>query len=116
MGRVSNGAPAPGGVWPPLRCSWDDWAIVIDGDNPESCCDNSNAGHAVRCLDLASGEEENQLRRLGLDWGGWLWRVNRAMDWVDEDGNLHRLEFAPDARLRPISGGHVAEQAEEVAA
>lgn len=83
-----------------LNCSWDDVAIVVGGES-----DSRNRDRFVTCVALATDEEELTLRRLSLDWGGWLWRVDRAMVWVDEDGSDHWLPFAPDARLRPINGG-----------
>lgn len=90
-----------------LNCSWDDWAVVVGGDS-----DSRNRDQVVMCVAIATDEEERTLRNLGLDWGGWLWRVNRVLVWVDNDGKDHWLPFAPDARLRRINGIGPAGQAE----
>lgn len=83
-----------------LRCSWDDLAYV-GGSEP----DPRNVGRVVTCQRLASDAEELMLRHLGLDWSGWLWLIDAKLVWVDDDGSDHWLPFAPDARLRRISGG-----------
>lgn len=94
-----------------LNCSWDDLAIVVGGGP-----DSRNRDRVVTCIRLATDDEELELRRLGLDWGGWLWRVNHNMAWVDEWGADHWLPFAPDARLRRLGGIDPVVLAEAVAA
>ena len=107
MGRVANGAPARRGAWPPIRCSWDDWAVVIGAGEF-----TRNRDRVVVCQRLASDPEELMLRHLGLDWSGWLWLIDRKLVWVDEDGSDHWLPFAPDSQLRRINSGEPMELVE----
>lgn len=106
MGRVSNGTPFDPGRTR-LRLSWDEFAFVTARHTHAL-----NQDRIVRCLRLATDEEERAIRDAGLDfegtpglrWEGALWLVNVGLAWVNRDRLIGFRAFAPDACLRRIAG------------